>query len=162
MRVISILVLFIMTEQDSFGQGSKQDSSGVNTILFVCEHGAARSTIAAAYFNKLAKENGLNYQAIFRGTHPDSALLPGTKQGLTRDGFDIDGWQPKPVTQEDARTASAIITFDCKLPADSLPGKPTYQWNGIPPISKDYETAKDRILERVIALIETLRNEREK
>ena len=30
------------------------------TILFVCEHGAARSPIAAAYFNKLAENQGLD------------------------------------------------------------------------------------------------------
>ena len=28
------------------------------TVLFVCEHGAAKSVIAAAQFNKLAKEKG--------------------------------------------------------------------------------------------------------
>lgn len=28
------------------------------TVLFVCEHGAAKSVIAAAHFNKIAKERG--------------------------------------------------------------------------------------------------------
>jgi len=36
-------------------------------VVFVCTHGAARSPIAAAYFDKLAKENDLNFQAVFRG-----------------------------------------------------------------------------------------------
>jgi arsenate reductase (thioredoxin) len=151
-----------MSEQLSFGQESKPGSSATNTILFVCEHGAARSTIAAAYFNKLAKENGLNYEAIFRGTDPDSTLLTGAKQGLTRDGFDIEGWRPLPVTPENARKATVIITFDCKLPVDSLPESSIQQWNGIPPISKDYEIAKNQILERVILLIRSLTKKPEK
>ncbi len=43
-------------------------------IVFVCEHGAAKSVIAATYFNKLANEKGLNLKAIARGTHPDQEL----------------------------------------------------------------------------------------
>jgi arsenate reductase (thioredoxin) len=45
-------------------------------ILFVCEHGAARSTIAAAYFNKFAQQQNLDYVAVFRGTDPDTTLTP--------------------------------------------------------------------------------------
>ena len=32
-------------------------------VVFVCEHGAAKSLIAAAYFNKLAGERGLSARA---------------------------------------------------------------------------------------------------
>src|SRR5438552_2704780 len=72
---ISIYFLFFIlllnaTSTLSFGQNLNKDSTNNAIILFVCEHGAARSTIAAAYFNKLAKEKGLNYKAIFRGINP--------------------------------------------------------------------------------------------
>ena len=30
-------------------------------IIFVCEHGAAKSIIAAAYFNKYARERNLRF-----------------------------------------------------------------------------------------------------
>jgi hypothetical protein len=36
-------------------------------IVFVCEHGAAKSVIAATLFNKLAAEHGLRERAIYRG-----------------------------------------------------------------------------------------------
>ena len=39
-------------------------------IIFVCEHGAGKSVIAAAYFNKLAAERGLPDRAIYRGANP--------------------------------------------------------------------------------------------
>ena len=41
------------------------------SIVFVCEHGAAKSVIAAAYFNKIAAEHGLRERrsrATSRGT----------------------------------------------------------------------------------------------
>jgi len=40
-------------------------------VVFVCEYGAAKTVIAAAYFNKMATEQGLAYRAITRGTAPD-------------------------------------------------------------------------------------------
>src|ERR671912_542532 len=54
-------------------------------IIFVCEHGAAKSVIAASYFNKMAKERNLDYVAECRGTFPDSVVAPGVKEGLTND-----------------------------------------------------------------------------
>src|SRR6188472_693476 len=62
--------------------------------LFVCEHGAAKSVIAAAYFNRLAKEKGLPHRAVFRGANPEDELTPATRAGLTRDGFDVRDWSP--------------------------------------------------------------------
>src|SRR5215203_150065 len=123
-------------------------------ILFVCELGAARSTIAAAYFNKLAKERGLGYGAIFRATNPDLALKPATIKGLTEDGFDIRNQAPKLVSQTEINSAVQIVTFDCNLP-DKL-SRPVTQWNGIPPISENYDLARDQILEKVQQLITEL------
>ena len=70
----------------SFGQNThKQNNTmSTSTILFVCEHGAARSTIAAAYFNQ---QQGLNYQAIFRGINAGSALGPAAQKGLYKRWF---------------------------------------------------------------------------
>jgi protein-tyrosine-phosphatase len=41
-------------------------------IVFVCEHGAAKSVIAAAWFNRLATERGLLERAIYRGASRDA------------------------------------------------------------------------------------------
>ena len=149
-------LLLIMITSFSCGQNPKTDPSAKSIILFVCEHGAARSTIAAAYFNKLAKEKNLNYEAIFRATDPDTSLSPDTKKGLLKDGFDIKGWQPQLVTHDDINSASEIITFDCTLPLEGNFEKPIYRWNGIPPISKDYQVAKNQIADKVTTLIKEL------
>jgi protein-tyrosine-phosphatase len=133
----------------------KKPKNNKKVILFVCEHGAARSTIAAAYFNKIAKEQGLNYQAIFRGTNSQDTLTPATKAGLIRDNFDVTDMKPTLVSEKDIHDAAKIITFDCMLPGrDST--KASMQWNGIPPISKDYNTARDEIVNKVVQLIATL------
>jgi arsenate reductase (thioredoxin) len=134
----------------------KQRKKAKPIVLFVCEHGAARSTIAAAYFNKLAKEQGQNYEAVFRGTHPDSLLTPATVKGLTSDSFNVSGWKPRIVSENDIKTAYKIITFDCSLPVRDSLSLITEQWNGIPPISKDYNLARNSIVEKVGLLLSNL------
>jgi len=55
--------------------------------VFICEHGAAKSVIAAAYFNKLAAERHLNFHAIARGLTPqpvESFDIPAPN-----DGYDV-------------------------------------------------------------------------
>ncbi len=126
-------------------------------ILFVCTHGAARSPIAAAYFNKLSKEQNLKYRAIFRGTEPDSILTKGTILGLKKDGFDIEDWKPKKVDLYDIEKAYKTVTFDCNLPIkNDSKDLSDEQWNGTPSISKDYNVARDIIKEKVEKLIESL------
>lgn len=41
------------------------------TVLFVCLHGAAKSVIAASYFQRLAAERGVKVRAVFAGTEPE-------------------------------------------------------------------------------------------
>jgi hypothetical protein len=53
-----------------------------HTILFVCEHGSAKSIIAAAHFNDMAARNGLSYRAIARGVHPGKEIPPYITSGL--------------------------------------------------------------------------------
>ncbi len=129
-----------------------------NEIVFVCTHGAARSPIAAAYFNKLAKERGLNFHASFKGTKPDKTLTKETITGLTKDGFDITAWEPSNVSTSDFDNAYGLITFDCSVPVDQQLSL-RQSWNGTPSISKDYKAARDNIRERVERLIDSLERE---
>ncbi len=127
-------------------------------VLFVCTHGAARSPIAAAYFNKLAQDNDLNYHAVFRGTQPDQQLTKETIEGLVSDGFSIDDWLPQEVSIQDVDKASKIVTFDCTVPTVQSKNM-TIEWNGTPSISEDYNAARDVIKENVEQLIEQLKQE---
>ncbi len=124
-------------------------------VVFVCTHGAARSPIAAAYFNKLADEKDLEFHAVFKGTEPDEELTEGTISGLSKDGFEISDWRPQKVSDADIIGAHTIVTFDCQLPSASNTAS-TVQWNGTPSISKDYDKARNDIRERVEDLIDSL------
>ena len=87
-----------------------------HTIVFVCEHGGAKSVIAAAHFNRLAKEQGLPYRAITRGTQPDAEIPANIRRGLAADGLDVAGWIPRQIDDSEIRSGERIITFACTLP----------------------------------------------
>lgn len=51
-------------------------------VMFVCEHGAAKSVIATAYFNKLAAERGLPVPGDFPRHHAAGRAVR-TRRGRT-------------------------------------------------------------------------------
>lgn len=147
-RSTSLFFLFFLLFSCAQNNESKE-------ILFVCTHGAARSPIAAAYFNKIAEEKDLNYHAVFRGTKPDKKLSGATILGLTNDNFDVKEWKPEAVSQNDIGRAYEIVTFDCVLPSDNIRSM-VIEWNGTPSISKDYDIARSAIRQRVEKFIDKL------
>jgi hypothetical protein len=70
---MTTIILTIASLLIADGQSSRSAAASPS-IVFVCEHGAAKSVIATAYFNKLAEERGLPYRATFRGTSPQDEL----------------------------------------------------------------------------------------
>lgn len=74
-------------------------------ILFVCEHGSAKSTIAAAHFNELAREQNLNIRAISRGTDSDDAFPDNVTAGLRFDGLEVEESKPKRLSDDDIADA---------------------------------------------------------
>ena len=122
------------------------------TIIFVCEHGAAKSIIAAAYFNKLAEERNLETRAIARGTHPDSELSPKTIAGLQADGLTPTESTPQKLSLADVESAQQIITF-CELPEEHQNKVNIEKWTDVPPVSENYEIARDTIIEHLKHLL---------
>lgn len=115
------------------------------TIIFVCEHGAAKSIIAAAYFNRLAQEKGLSLTALARGTNPDSELSPKTIAGLQQDGLSTTETTPQKLSIQDVTSAQRIISF-CELPVEYQQKTIVEQWEDVPPVSEDYNKARNAIL----------------
>src|SRR6266478_6234419 len=64
------------------------------TVVFVCEHGSAKSIIAAAEFERMAKEKGLNLNILARGTNPDAEITKLVRDGLEADGYDVGNLKP--------------------------------------------------------------------
>jgi arsenate reductase len=153
-----VLIAALFVSNASFAQDLKDNAATEKqpTILFICEHGAAKSVIAAAYFDKLARERGLKYRAVFRGTNPDPTLAVAAVKGLKEDEIETNGWKPQLVTGGDLKAASMIVTLGCDLPGrDAVAGK-VAEWNGIPSVSENYQAARDDIVKRVQRLVDEL------
>jgi protein-tyrosine-phosphatase len=127
------------------------------TIVFVCEHGAAKSIVASAYFNKLAAENGHEFRSIARGTHPDSDLPPMVVSGLANDGLAPSESVPQKLSFADVESAEHIVTF-CELPKKYQGEATSELWDDVPGVSDGYETARDAIIEHVKQLIQSIAN----
>src|SRR5262245_36127217 len=80
-------------------------TNALPSIVFVCEHGAAKSVIATAYFNKLASDRGLPYRATFRGTSPQEELSVRAAAGLKADGIPVPAGRPSGITDGDVSSA---------------------------------------------------------
>ena len=85
-------------------------------VVFVCEHGAAKSLVATAYFNKLAAERGLKARATFRGVAPQDALSVSAVAGLKADGLTIPDGRPTAIADSDVAQATHIFAIGCTLP----------------------------------------------
>jgi YVTN family beta-propeller protein len=128
-------------------------------VVFVCEHGATKSVVAAALFNKLAGDRGLNIRALARGTNPDAEIGPLAARGLQADGLKLTEATPKKISQADLPGARRVITF-CALP-DGYPGEVKVEsWDKAPSISEDYGKARDWLAGRINRLLEELKTEK--
>ena len=127
------------------------------TIIFVCEHGAAKSIVAAAYFNQLASTSGLKWKAIARGTNPDNELSELVVRGLATDELTPSESRPQELSMEDVHSAQRIVSF-CELPLEYGEVTVVEQWNDVPPVSQDYDKARDAILENIHDLLNRIRS----
>src|SRR5436190_17724408 len=99
--MIAITVAVLFTDGQSANAPAKAPS-----VNFVCEHGAAKSVIATAYFNKLAAERGLPYRATFCGTSPQDDLSTRAVSGLRADGIAIPDEKPSAIASDDVARAT--------------------------------------------------------
>src|SRR2546428_11457772 len=91
-------------------------------VLFVCLHGAAKSVLAAADFERMAKERGLPIAAESADTEPDAEIAPRVLAALKAEGVDMAGQKPRLVTREMAAGASRVVAFGCSLGAAAPEG----------------------------------------
>src|SRR5688572_30270892 len=147
MKIAPLFVLIILCNHLAMGQEKK--------IIFVCEHGAAKSVIAASYFNKLAKERNLDYVAECRGTFPDSVVSPGVKEGLTNDKVFDPTTKPRKLVIGDTVSVERIILFT-PLPSDINTTIETENWSSIQNVDADYEKRRDAIVKKINELLDSL------
>jgi arsenate reductase (thioredoxin) len=158
MKILNLLLLASTALAQS---ASPQPEVNASTIVFVCEHGAAKSVVAAAHFNRLASELKLPYRAVARGTNPDNGVSPAVRSGLAAEGLDVTAWKPTAVSEDDIARAGRVVSLATDLPAKKPSVKPKLlEWNDIPPLSENYTAARTAIVREVETLIKKLGDEK--
>jgi len=136
-----------------------QSAAPSPSVIFVCEHGAAKSVIATAYFNKLAAERGLPYRATFRGTTPQDDLSVRAIEGLKADGVAIPSGKPTAISEADVSGATHIFAIGCTLPTTAAKSGKASDWADAPG-DQGSAPMRDAIVRHVTALLDELQKGR--
>ena len=134
---------------------SAQKPAAPPTIVFVCAHGAAKSVIATAYFNKLAEERGLPYRATFRGIEPQADLSERTVEALRADGIVVPPGKPTAIGDKDIDDATHIFAIGCPLPQKARASGKGTDWSDVPE-DQGYPSMRDAIVRHVTQLLDDL------
>jgi len=129
------------------------------SIVFVCEHGAAKSVIATAYFNQLAAERGLPFRATFRGTTPQDDLSVRAVEGLKADGVAVPSGKPSAIRGEDVASATHLFAIGCTLPEIARRSGKAADWSDVPD-DQGYAPMRDAIVRHVKQLLDELQRSR--
>jgi protein-tyrosine-phosphatase len=124
------------------------------TVAFVCLHGAAKSVLAAASFERLAAARGVRVRALAAGTEPDAEIAPAVVRALLLEGVDLRGERPRGVTRADLADVAAVVSFGPDLSGLVPPGRRVVRWDDVPALSEDFEAGRAAILARLPALLE--------
>jgi hypothetical protein len=128
-------------------------------VVFVCEHGAGKSVVAAAYFNKIAKDRNLNWEASCRGTNPDEEVSAPTKEGLKSDNLLDPTLSPKKLAPGDTSNVEKIILFT-KLPDDFKTSVKSEDWSSLPNIDAKYEVRRDALIKKINEFFDSLEKQK--
>jgi arsenate reductase len=136
--------------------GATTNSGESLTVLFLCPHGAAKSVLASAYFQRLARERGLKVRVESAGTDPDPDVAPAVARHLKVSGYETPAAKPRRVTADDMARADVVVSVGCDLKDLPAPRGTLVKWDDVPPPSEDFQRADGKIRERVIELVDEL------
>ena len=160
LRAILVGSAVLLPELLPSGAVAESVSTGEKkTIIFVCLHGSVNSQMAAAYFNKAAKERGLPYIAMSRGVDVHRSVPVRILDGLALDGL-VPINSPQELTVADAKGANKILAFDA-VPEERKGDASVTYWSDVPLGISDYEAAREEIVRRIDDLLLTLTADRE-
>jgi hypothetical protein len=128
-------------------------------IVFVCEHGAVKSTVAAAYFNRIARERGLPYVAVSRGIDLYPEIPAVIRRGLVEDGLAPEDDTPRDLRSIEVSAAARVIAFD-RVPVERSGAVSVIYWSDVPAVTKNYLAGRDVILQHIEGLAAELTGSR--
>jgi arsenate reductase (thioredoxin) len=121
----------------------------VETVVFVCQQGAAKSVLAAALAERLAAEHGRSLRALARGSEPEPQVAPAVVAGLLAEGIDVRAWQPRPLTPGDLAQAWRVVSFGPDLSHLVPNGTPLEHWDDVPAVADGLQPAQAAIAGRL-------------
>jgi protein-tyrosine-phosphatase len=127
----------------------------IPTVVFVCAHGAAKSVLAAADFERLARARGRPLRAIARGIDPDPEVAPRVAATLLQEGTDLRNHPPQRVMPDELASAWKVVSFGEELGDLAPGGRPIIRWDDIPAVSDDLPRARRAIAARLPDLLES-------
>ncbi len=154
MKKLLTAIVFTLCAQLSFAQDAAQ--AAPKTVTFVCEYGVAKSVIAAQYFNKIAKEQGVNYVAVSRGIASETTLQAATSNGLKNDGFDTSKFSASNLSPQDNESSERVVLIGIENTPSFVNQAKLTNWAGVPAVGKDYAAARDDMVARIKMLISEL------
>lgn len=121
------------------------------TVLFLCPHGAAKSVLAASYFNQLAAERQLAITAVAAATdEPYAEVPPRVAEALRAEGVDVGAFKPRRVDAAELASATRIVTIDCSVPVEHE------SWSDVPKLSDDFDGSVRAIRRHVAQLVDEM------
>lgn len=130
-------------------------------VLFVCIGNAARSQMAEALFNQLAKGRA---RASSAGIKLAREVNPIAVQVMKEIGINISCQKPKPLTFDMSGKFDYIVTMGCIDACPITPKEKTIEWDIEDPKGKEIEKfreVRDTIKAKVEKLIEEIKSNKE-
>lgn len=156
-KLAIVVASWLIAATTANAQQPRPTSRDSQTIVFVCEHGTVKSVLALAYFGQLAREKGLPFRAVSRGTAPDSTLPAFMIAGLLKDGLATGAFRSTRFSERDLVSAIGVVSFDQPSVASVVAGRvPTIAGDRLPSVTANYAVARDSIKQRVAALVDSL------
>src|SRR5688572_16907500 len=120
-------------------------------ILFLCQHGGAKSVVAVSHFNRLAAERGLPFVAAAAAAEdPYDGVPVPVADHLQREGFDVHAFKPHQAGPDEINAAARVVTIGCDVPGVHE------RWDDVPAASEDLEGSVAAIRRHVEVLAEAL------
>ena len=137
--------------------GSTPQATQPVDVVFVCQHGYAKSLVAAKHFERLAASQGLAVRALARGITAKDPVPQKLATALGQDGIEVAGFNPVALAAKDLEGAEYVLTFGVDLPFATTGA--TTRWDDVSALSENYPKARDEIVAHLTTLLERIKLE---
>ncbi len=135
----SLIERFARERLEAVAQAEGIVAKGLPEVLFVCEHNAGRSQMAAALAHELS---GGTIAVRSAGTSPIEQIDPVVVEAMSEFGIDVGMEFPKPLTDEVIRAADVVVTLGCGDWCPVYPGKRYQDWPIADPAGQPLEVVR--------------------